>query len=199
MLRAGRPLNRIDQPLARIWGFLVYVIGQKRLLQDPVPGLMHAFIFWGFVALLVTTGNYITNGLVETVLAWPLNGVLWMLAVGLANLFIGLVLVGVGYSLVRRIVVRPTRLALSRDAFVILALILAVVITELVGDAMRYVVHPDDPGMTLAFLAGPLSAGAGTHRARCRPGLVRPVSPGCTSASCWPSGRTCHSASTCTS
>ena len=137
VLRAGRPLNRIDQPLRRIWGFVVYVIGQKRLLQDPVPGLMHAFIFWGFVALLVTTGNYITNGLVETVLAWPLNGVLWMLAVGLANLFIGLVLVGVGYSLVRRIVVRPTRLALSRDAFVILALILAVVITELVGDAMR--------------------------------------------------------------
>ena len=95
VLRAGRPLNRIDQPLRRIWGFVVYVIGQKRLLQDPVPGLMHAFIFWGFVALLVTTGNYITNGLVETVLAWPLGGVLWMLAVGLANLFIGLVLVGV--------------------------------------------------------------------------------------------------------
>ena len=165
VLRSGRPLNRIDQPLRRIWGFLVYVIGQKRLLQDPVPGLMHAFIFWGFVALLVTTGNYITNGLVETVLAWPLNGVLWMLAVGLANLFIGLVLVGVGYSLVRRIVVRPTRLALSRDAFVILALILAVVITELVGDAMRYVVHPDDPGMTLAFLAGPLS------------GVLAPIGP----------------------
>src|SRR6187397_2675297 len=153
VLRTGRPLDRIDQPLRRIWGFVVYVVGQKRLLQDPVPGLMHAFIFWGFVALLVTTGNYITNGLVETVLAWPLGGVLWMLTVGLANLFIGLVLVGVGYSLFRRIVVRPTRLALSRDAFVILALILAVVTTELIGDAMRYVAHPDDPGMALAFLA----------------------------------------------
>ena len=157
VLRAGRPLNRLDQPLRRIWGFVVYVIGQKRLLQDPVPGLMHAFIFWGFVALLVTTGNYITNGLIETVLAWPLNGVLWTLAVGLANLFIGLVLVGVLYSLVRRIVLRPTRLALSRDAFVILALILAVVTSELIGDALHYVANPDDPGRTLAFLAGPLS------------------------------------------
>ncbi|HEY8179984.1 MAG TPA: 4Fe-4S dicluster domain-containing protein, partial [Candidatus Limnocylindria bacterium] len=165
VLRAGRPLNRIDQPLRRIWGFVVYVIGQKRLLQDPVPGLMHAFIFWGFVALLVTTGNYITNGLVETVLAWPLSGVLWMLAVGLANLFIGLVLVGVGYSLFRRIVLRPARLALSRDAFVILVLILAVVTTELIGDAMRYVAHPDDPGKTLAFLAGPLS------------GVMAPIGP----------------------
>ncbi|HEX5579280.1 MAG TPA: heterodisulfide reductase-related iron-sulfur binding cluster [Candidatus Limnocylindria bacterium] len=165
VVRAGRPLNRIDQPLRRIWGFLVYVIAQKRLLQDPVPGLMHAFIFWGFVALLVTTGNYLTNGLVEAVLAWPLGGVLWMLAVGLANLFIGLVLVGVAYALVRRIVLRPTRLALSRDAFVILALILAVVTTELVGDAMRFVAHPDDPGPTLAFLAGPLS------------GVLAPIGP----------------------
>ena len=55
---------------------------------------------------------------------------------GLANLFIGLVLVGVLYSLLRRIVLRPTRLALSRDAFVILALILAVVTSELIGDAI---------------------------------------------------------------
>jgi Fe-S oxidoreductase/nitrate reductase gamma subunit len=157
VLRAGRPLDRLDQPLRRVWGFVVYVIGQKRLLQDPLPGVMHAFIFWGFVALLVTTGNYLTNGLVEAILAWPLGGVLWMLAVGLANLFIGLVLVGVLYSLFRRIVLRPTRLALSRDAFVILGLILAVVTTELIGDALRFVADPDDPGRTLAFLAGPLS------------------------------------------
>ena len=114
MLRAGRPLNRLDQPLRRIWGFIVYVIGQKRLLQDPVPGLMHAFIFWGFVALLVTTGNYFTNGLVETVLAlaagrhrcgrwrWgsPTCSSGWCWWAWL-------------YSLVRRIVLRPTRLALS--------------------------------------------------------------------------------------
>ncbi|HEX3219129.1 MAG TPA: heterodisulfide reductase-related iron-sulfur binding cluster [Candidatus Limnocylindria bacterium] len=157
VLRAGQPLNRLDRPLDRIWGFVVYVIAQKRLLQDPVPGLMHAFIFWGFVALLVTTANYITNGVVETVLAWPIGGVLWALAVGLANLFIALVLIGLAVAVWRRIVVRPARLALSRDAFIILGLILVVVGSELAGDALRFVVHPDDPGTKLAFLAGPLS------------------------------------------
>jgi Fe-S oxidoreductase/nitrate reductase gamma subunit len=157
VLRAGRPIDRLDQPLRRVWGFVVYVIGQKRLLEDPVPGLMHAFIFWGFVALLVTTGSYLTNGLVETVLAWPLGGVLWTLAVGLANLFIGLVLVGLAIAVWRRVIVRPARLALSRDAFVILGMILGVVATELAGDGMRFVAHPDGPGRTLALLAGPLS------------------------------------------
>jgi Fe-S oxidoreductase len=157
ILRAGRPLDRFDRPLQRIWGFVVYVIAQKRLLQDPAPGLMHAAIFWGFLALLVTTGNYFTNGLVEAVLSWPLDGVLWAVAVGLANLFIGLVLVGVAYAAWRRIVERPTRLALSLDALRILALIVAVVLTELAGDALRFVAVPDDPARSWALLAGPLS------------------------------------------
>jgi Fe-S oxidoreductase/nitrate reductase gamma subunit len=158
VLRAGQPIDRVDQPLRRVWGFVVYVIGQKRLLQDPVPGLMHAFIFWGFIALLVTTGNYLTNGLVETVVAWPLGGVLWSLAVGLANLFIGLVLVGLAVAVWRRVIVRPARLALSRDAFVILGMILGVVLSELAGDGLRFVAQPDDPGRSLALLAGPLAS-----------------------------------------
>ena len=157
ILRAGRPLDRLDQPLRRIWGFVVYVIAQKRLLQDPAPGLMHAVIFWGFLALLVTTGNYFLNGLVELVLAWPLGGILWAIAVAVANLFIALVLAGVLYAAYRRIVARPARLALSRDAFRILGLISAVVLTELAGDALRFVAVPDDPARSWALLATPLA------------------------------------------
>ena len=54
ILRAGRPLARTDRPLERIRGVLVYVIGQRRLLNDLGPGLMHAFIFWGFLVLFPT-------------------------------------------------------------------------------------------------------------------------------------------------
>ncbi len=136
-----------------------YVIAQERLLRDPVPGLMHAFVFWGFLVLLVTTGNYLTNGLVEDIVtAIPLiGGCLWALAIFGANVFIGLVLVGIGYSVIRRIVVRPARLALSRDAFVILALIGLVVVTEAFADAFGYVLEPDNPTRIVAVIAGPLS------------------------------------------
>jgi Fe-S oxidoreductase len=136
---------------------IVYVIGQKRLLNDLGPGVMHAAIFWGFLVLLVTTGNYFTNGLVETVLRWPLGGIGWLLAVAVANLFIGLILAALAYATWRRIVARPARLALSRDAFVILGMILGVVSTELIGDALRFVVLPEDPARGWALLAGPLS------------------------------------------
>jgi Fe-S oxidoreductase len=159
VLRNGRPLGRTDQPAQRIWATVRYVLAQERLLRDPVPGLMHAFVFWGFLVLLVTTGNYLTNGLVETIVtAIPIvGGLLWALAIFGANVFVALVLIGIGYSIVRRILIRPARLALSRDAFIILGLIGAVVVTEAFADAFGYVIEPDNPTRIVAVVAGPLS------------------------------------------
>ena len=158
ILRFGRPLDRSNRPLERIRGLGVFVFGQKRLLSDPGPGLTHAFIFWGFLVLLATTGNYILNGLLEAVVGWPLGGWLWGIVVFFANLFIGLIVLALGYAAWRRIVRRPARLALSRDAFIILGLILAIVVTELLGDAFRFVALPDAPSRPFAFLAGPLAS-----------------------------------------
>ena len=157
ILRLGRPLARTDRPLERLKGVAIYVIGQRRLLNDLGPGLAHAFVFWGFLILLATTGNYLTNGLVEAILAWPLGGIIWGLVVGVANLFIALIIGALGYDVVRRTIRRPTRLALSRDAFIILVLIAGVVLTEVLGDAFRFVALPDDPARRFAILAGPLS------------------------------------------
>jgi Fe-S oxidoreductase len=157
VLRRGRPLERTDRPLERIWGLIVYVLAQRRLLNDFGPGITHAFIFWGFLVLLATSGNYLTNGLVEAVIGWPLGGILWTLVIALANLLILLILVSLAYAVGRRIIARPPRLALSRDAFVILALIGAVVLTEAFGDAFRYAALPDDLSRPFALLAGPLS------------------------------------------
>ncbi|MDQ2689487.1 MAG: heterodisulfide reductase-related iron-sulfur binding cluster [Chloroflexota bacterium] len=157
MLRAGRPLDRFDRPWERIKALGVFVIGQRRLLQDLGPGLTHAFVFWGFIVLLATTGNYLTNGLVQAILQWPFGGFAWSVVVFFANLFVGLVLASVVYFVIRRTIVRPVRLALTRDAFIILGLIFFIVLTEWFGDAFAYVVEPDDPSRTWAILAGPLS------------------------------------------
>ena len=157
VLRTGRPLDRSDRVPDRIKALGVFVIGQRRLLQDIGPGLTHAFVFWGFIVLLATTGNYITNGLVETVVGWPIGGFFWNVIVLFANLFVGLVLASVIYFLVRRTITRPARLALTRDAFIILGLIFSIVLTEWIGDAMAYVVEPDAGSRTFALLAGPLS------------------------------------------
>jgi Fe-S oxidoreductase len=157
LLREGRPLDRSDRVGARIASLGVFVFGQRRLLQDLGPGLTHAFVFWGFIVLLATTGNYITNGLVETIAAWPFGGFAWSVITFFANVFVGLVIASVLYYVIRRTVVRPARLALTRDAFIILGLIFSIVVTELVGDAFVYVLDPEHHARTWAVLAGPLS------------------------------------------
>ncbi len=157
VIRSGRPLDRFDRVPERIKALAVFVFGQRRLLQDLGPGLTHAFVFWGFIVLLATTGNYLTNGLVETIVGWPLGGFFWSVIVLFANVFVGLVLASVVYFVIRRTITRPPRLALTRDAFVILGLIFSIVLTEWLGDAFAYVLEPDDPSRTWAVLAGPLS------------------------------------------
>jgi Fe-S oxidoreductase len=157
ILREGLPLDRSDRIGARIASLVVYVVGQRRLLQDLGPGLTHAFVFWGFLVLLATTGNYVTNGLVEAIVAWPFGGLLWSVVTFIANVFIGLVLASVVYFVVRRTVTRPARLALTRDAFIILGLIFLIVLTEWVGDAFVYVLDPGHHARPWAVVAGPLS------------------------------------------
>ena len=51
-LRVGKPENRFDKPGTRLMKVLTVAFGQSKLLREPVAGLMHFFIFWGFVVLL---------------------------------------------------------------------------------------------------------------------------------------------------
>src|SRR3989337_2443805 len=54
LVRRGRPINRRDDLPRRAEQEAVVVLGQKKLLQRLGPGLMHAFIFWGFLVLFTT-------------------------------------------------------------------------------------------------------------------------------------------------
>ena len=54
LVRAARPTDRSGDTPARVRNEAVDVLGQRTLLQRVVPGLMHAFIFWGFLVLFPT-------------------------------------------------------------------------------------------------------------------------------------------------
>ncbi|GIV96580.1 MAG: hypothetical protein KatS3mg057_1237 [Herpetosiphonaceae bacterium] len=53
--RRGRPEPRWRNPLVRMRDMLQEIFGQKRVLRDPRPGVMHMLIFYGFVALFIGT------------------------------------------------------------------------------------------------------------------------------------------------
>jgi Fe-S oxidoreductase len=129
LLRSGKPARRFDHVPARIELEVTDVLGQRKLLQRLVPGLMHAAIFWGFLVLFPTIVIAMI-GAVDRRSTLP-----WLGAQGwyafLVDVFALLVLVGVVTALVIRKVVRPARFQGSHlgEADVILGLIAAIVLT----------------------------------------------------------------------
>ena len=49
LLRRARPDYRFDHVPTRIRNVIVHVLGQKRLLEEPLIGLAHLVIFWTFL------------------------------------------------------------------------------------------------------------------------------------------------------
>ena len=66
-LLLGQPEDRSDQLGRRTSGFVVYVLGQKKLFKEPV-GVLHFFIFWGFIVIAFGALQIIGEGLLRDVL-----------------------------------------------------------------------------------------------------------------------------------
>src|SRR5712691_12886987 len=118
----------VDNLPFRINRFLVDVVLQRRTIRErPVTGLMHALVFWGFVAFGGYTSVEFMNGLGIV----DLTRMPWFYGyrVALAP-FAAAVLVGIVYLLIRRAFVRPIALGdhVSIESIVI-ALFIATLMT----------------------------------------------------------------------
>ena len=113
------------------------MLGQRKLLQRLVPGLMHAFIFWGFIVLFPTIVMAMI-GAVDRDASLP-----WLAEQGwfafLVDVFAVLVLAGVATAFFIRKVQRPDRFQGSHlgEADLILAMIAGIVTTLLLWHASR--------------------------------------------------------------
>jgi Fe-S oxidoreductase/nitrate reductase gamma subunit len=137
LLRSARPtgFERHDDVPRRVRNEAVVVLGQKKLLQRLAPGLMHAFIFWGFLVLLPTIAIALIAAVARgSTLPW-LGHQGWFAL--MVDVFAVLVLVGVGAAVWIRKVVRPRRFEGSHlgEADLILALITGIVTTLLLWHA----------------------------------------------------------------
>jgi Fe-S oxidoreductase/nitrate reductase gamma subunit len=137
LVRTARPtgFERDDDVPLRVRNEAVVVLGQKKLLQRLAPGLMHAFIFWGFVVLLPTIAMAMIAA-VDRGRTLPWLGHQGWFAL-LVDVFVVLVLVGVAAAVWIRKVVRPRRFEGSHlgEADLILALITGIVTTLLLWHA----------------------------------------------------------------
>jgi len=141
LLRSGKPVDRADDLPRRVGNETTIVLAQRKLLQRLVPGLTHAFVFWGFLVLfptifmamaaIVDRGDPLST---SSPLGW-LESQGWYAL--LVDVFAGLVLVGVLAAFAIRKIQRPRRFEGShlREADLILVLIAGIVTTLLLWHA----------------------------------------------------------------
>ncbi len=137
LLRTGAPVQRAGDVPRRARNEVTIVLGQRKLLQRLGPGLIHAFIFWGFLVLAPTILIALI-GVVDKHATLPWLGHQGWFAF-LVDLFAVLVLVGVLAALWIRKVQRPPRFKGSHlgEADLILAMIATIATTLLLWHASR--------------------------------------------------------------
>ncbi|OGQ13455.1 MAG: hypothetical protein A3B70_03615 [Deltaproteobacteria bacterium RIFCSPHIGHO2_02_FULL_40_11] len=158
-LQTGKSENRFDQIPQRLKNILIGVLGQKKMFKDFLPGLLHAFIFWGFIIISIGTIEMILEGLFPGFNLSFLGISIYSGILFFQDVFYTLVLTAVLFFFFRRIVLKPKRLTpLSAhsawDAYFILTLILLIVTSSLTMGGARLLIeaHPWDHWRPVSFL-----------------------------------------------
>src|SRR5437763_9935886 len=116
MLRLGPNENRFDHIPERIRGVLSYVGLHTRMFRNLYSGILHFFIFWGFVVLLTAIIQAFGEGIIPGFSLAPIGGNTWIAS--LQDLFGVLVLAGVLMALINRLFHLPCPLTDIHDFYV---------------------------------------------------------------------------------
>ncbi len=154
--------ERFDNIPGRINRVLKIVFGQSKLLRDPIAGILHFMIFWGFVLFIFAVIEAILQGFYT-----PFNlrflGPIYSAITLVQDIFAVLVIVTIFISLYRRFILKVPRLEVDRhgklDAAFILTLIMLVCISMLGQNAAHiaqnnFVLHQYEIRPVSAFLSG---------------------------------------------
>jgi Fe-S oxidoreductase/nitrate reductase gamma subunit len=139
-LRVGKWTNRFDNPIERLRRMFVIAIGQSKIMRDPVAGPIHAFIFWGFLALLFAVIESIGEGIFGRFSFSFLGGFYSVITVS-QDVFVALIILSIIVALWRRLVSKVKRLQGDKeekiDAQIVLYVIAVIVIAFLFTNATR--------------------------------------------------------------
>ncbi len=146
--RQGGPEPRFDHPGERLRRVAMHALGQARTLSQAYPGIMHAIMFWGFLALfmgtvLATVDFDITLPLLRYKL---LRGDFYLFYEVVLDLFGLAFVIGLGMAAHRRFVVRPHRIEPTTRFANVLALLFLINLTGFIIEACRLAVTKPDWG-----------------------------------------------------
>ena len=160
LVAALQPDVRWNDIGARLKSVLTNGFLQERMIQrDWKPGLMHATLFLGFMALLFRKIQLIAIGYYEPFTYPGLAGGLFAGFKDFVELAVALALC---YAFFRRYVLKPKRLEPNKEALLVLSLITAIIFTDFMFDGFRFALlsakYPEIAHeQTFAFIGGPIA------------------------------------------
>ena len=140
-LKIGKPENRSGNFSQRLRNVINVAFGQTKLLREPLAGIMHFLIFWGFLVLLLAILESIGEGLYSG-FDFSFLGGMYIYLTALQDLFGLLVIGSVLFALFRRFIIRPKRLEVTGhaqfDATFILGIILLIMVSMFCQNAAQF-------------------------------------------------------------
>src|SRR5216117_2964851 len=136
---AGRPEPRLDRIPERVALVGKHALGQAKTLSQAYPGVMHAIMFWGFLALFMgTVLATIDYDITVPLLGYKLlKGSFYLVYETVLDLFGLFFVLGLGMALWRRFVRRPERIDPTARFAAALGLLLVINVTGFVMEACR--------------------------------------------------------------
>lgn len=133
-LKIAKNENRSGNVAERIKNVMFIVFGQSKLLRDRGAGLIHLFIFWGFIVFLSAVVEAIIQGFYSG-FNFEFLGNLNIILSFIQDIFVVLVIISILFALLRRYAIKVPRLQGDRkekvDAAIVLILILLVAFSML--------------------------------------------------------------------
>jgi len=134
LITLGKKEDRFKDINKRIRLFIDYVLLQKKVLREPLYGLMHGIFFWGFLIITIETFNFIAQGFNKN-FHLPLTGNPYFL--GVVETVEIFVIIALGFAFHRRLFIRPKNLTLNLDGLLILSFITILMFSALLKDGFE--------------------------------------------------------------
>ena len=139
VLRLGKSEDRSQSVVERIKLVLIYALGHKRIMRERFAGIMHSFIFYGFILLfigtiLVTLEKYLGIRITQMKFFYYYKFILDMAGT--------LAIIGILMALYRRYIVRPDGLDNQKGDGASLVLILMILVIGFFLSGLRLAAEP---------------------------------------------------------
>ncbi|MDW7674186.1 MAG: heterodisulfide reductase-related iron-sulfur binding cluster [Bacillota bacterium] len=139
LLKIGRPEKRSEPIGERIKLVVVYALGHKRIMKEKFAGIMHSFIFYGFIILFLGTVIVGLDDHLGFTFMYTDFFLYYKLLLDIAGL---LAIVGILMALYRRLITKPQGIDNKSDDYVSLFLILAILVSGFFISGFRLAVNP---------------------------------------------------------